>query len=183
MLTTDRLILREFAEDDWRATLAYQSDPLYLRYYAWTQRTEDDVRAFIGAFITQQAEQPRRKFQLALTLKANGRLIGSGGVRVSDAELREASIGYELDPRSWGLGLATEAAHALLRFGFADLGMHRIFGECIADNAASVRVMEKIGMRREAHLREQAWFKSRWWDTLIYATLENEWRAAHPPNS
>ena len=175
-LTTDRLILREFAEDDWRATLAYQSDPLYLRYYAWTHRTEDDVRAFVGTFLTQQAERPRRKFQFALTLRADGRLVGSGGVRVRDPEGRQADIGYELDPRFWGQGLATEAARELLRFGFDDLGMHRLFGQCVADNAASARVMGKVGMRREAHLREQAWFKDRWWDSLIYAVLENEWR-------
>jgi len=181
ILATDRLILREFVEDDWRATLAYQSDPLYLRYYAWTHRTENDVRAFVGAFIAQQAEQPRRKFQLALVLKENGRLVGSGGVRVNDPEGRQADIGYEIDPRLWGQGLATEAARELLRFGFDDLGMHRLSGDCVADNAASARVMEATGMRREAHLHESAWFKGRWWDTLVYAVLEDEWRAARPP--
>ena len=119
-----------------------------------------------------------REFQYALTLKSDGRLIGSGGVRVCDPESRQADIGYELDPRFWGRGLATEAARELLRFGFDVLGMHRLFGECVADNAASARVMEKIGMRREAHLWEEAWFKDRWWDSLIYAVLEDEWRTA-----
>ena len=177
-LATDRMLLREFTEEDWRATLAYQSDPLYLRYYAWMHRTEEDVRAFVGTFLAQQAERPQRRFQFALTLKADGRLVGSGGVRVRDPEGRQADIGYELDPRFWGRGLATEAVRELLRFGFDTLGMHRLFGECVADNAASARVMEKIGMRREAHLREQTWFKDRWWDTLIYAVLEDEWRTA-----
>ena len=59
--------------------------------------------------------------------------------------------------------MATEAARELLRFGFDDLGMHRIFGDCVAENFASARVMEKIGMQREAQLREKAWFKGRWW--------------------
>lgn len=181
--TTNRLILREFAEDDWRATLAYQSDPLYLRYYEWTDRTEEDVRGFVGLFLAQQAEQPRRKFPFALTRKEDGRLIGNGGVRVNDAKMREANIGYELDPRLWGHGLATEAARELLRFGFAELGMHRIYAECVADNAAPARVLDKIGMQREARLREKTWFKDRWWDILIYAILEGEWRAAHPPAS
>lgn len=182
-LATDRLILREFKEDDWQATLAYQSDPLYLRYYPWTHRTEEDVRAFVGMFLSQLAERPRRKFQFALTLKADGRLIGSGGVRICDPEGRQADIGYELDPRFWGRGLATEAARELLRFGFDALGMHRLFAECVADNVASVQVMEKIGMRRKAHLREQTWFKGRWWGSLVYAVLEDEWRTARlaPP--
>ncbi len=179
-LTTDRLILREFREDDWRATLAYQSDPLYLRFYPWAHRTEEDVRAFLGTFLDQQAERPRHKFQFALVLKEDGRLIGSGGIRVRAPESRQADIGYELNPRCWGRGLATEAARALLHFGFEDLGMHRLFGECVADNIASARVMEAIGMRREAHLREQVWFKGRWWDSVIYAVLEEEWRASTP---
>lgn len=177
LLTTDRLILREFTENDWQATLAYQSDPRYLRFYPWTHRTEPEVRDFVNLFVDQQGEQPRRKFQLALTQNSDGRLIGSGGIRVHNAEERQANIGYELDPHFWGNGFATEAVDELLRFGFQTLGMHRIGGECLAENTASVRVMEKSGMKQEAHLRENTWFKDRWWDTLHYAALENEW---HP---
>src|SRR5687767_4699421 len=108
-LTTQRLILREFVEEDWEAVLTYQSDPLYLRYNPWTQRSEADVREFVGWFLANQQEQPRAKFQLAVILKMEGRLIGNCGVRVNDPELREGNIGYELDPRHWGRGYATEA--------------------------------------------------------------------------
>ncbi len=182
-LSTDRLILREFTEDDWKATLAYQSDPRYLQFYSWTQRTEAEVQSFVGSFFAQQVEQPRRKFQLAITLRAGNHLIGSSGVRVHDVEGRQASLGYELDPIFWGRGLATEAAHAMLRFGFKELQMHRIFGECVADNAASIRVMKKLGMQQEAHLREATWFKGRWWDMCTYAVLEHEWQSANIPIS
>lgn len=177
ILTTNRLVLREFTPDDWQATLAYQSHSLYLRFYPWTQRSEADVQAFIGLFLNQQQEQPRRNFQLALAQKSDGRLIGSGGVRVHNAEERQANIGYELNPLFWGNGFATEAVRELLRFGFQTLGMHRICGECVDENAASVRVMEKSGMRREAHFRESTWFKNRWWNSLTYAILEEEWRS------
>ena len=67
-LTTARLVLREFAIDDWPHLLAYQRDPSYLRFYPWTGRTEGDVRDFVQMFVDQQEEQPGRKFQLALTL-------------------------------------------------------------------------------------------------------------------
>lgn len=180
-LPTQRLILREFTESDWRATLTYQSDPRYLRFYSWTERTEPEVRDFVNVFVTQQKEQPRRKFQLAVTQKSDGRLLGSGGIRVHQAEERQADLGYELDPRVWGNGFASEAVRELLRFGFQTLGMHRISAECIAEDAASIRVMEKNGMRREAHLRENTRFKGRWWDTLTYAILESEWQEAPPP--
>ena len=178
-LVTDRLILRDFTEGDWQATLAYQSDPRYLGFYPWTQRTEPEVRDFVNLFVSQQQEQPRRNFQLALTQKSDGRLIGSGGVRVHNAKEQQANLGYELDPRFWGNGFATEAVRVLLRFGFQTLGMHRIHGECIAENTASVRVMEKNGMRQEAHFRDNAAFKDRWWDSLIYALLEEEWRSEY----
>ena len=178
ILTTPRMILREFTQDDWQATLAYQSDPRYLRFYPWTQRTEPEVRDFINVFVAQQEEQPRRNFQLALTQKSDGRLIGSGGVRVHNAAERQANLGYELDPRFWRNGFATEAVHALLRFGFQTLGMHRIYGECIVENTASARVMEKNGMRQEAHFRDSTAFKGRWWDALIYAIVEEEWRSS-----
>ncbi len=176
-LTTERLVLRDFEEDDWPAVLAYQSDPRYLRYYPWVERDEASVRDFVGGFVARQREQPRRVFQLAITLPSEGaRLIGNCGVRVNDPEQREGNIGYELAPDCWGHGYATEAARALLAFGFEALGLHRIWAECVADNIASARVLEKLGMRREGHFHEHAHFKGRWWNSLVYAILEHEWR-------
>ena len=176
ILTTKRLVLREFEEKDWAAVLTYQSDPLYLRYYPWTHRTEQDVREFVQKFLAQREEEPRMKFQLALTLAQDGQLIGNCGIRMKTPAAREADIGYELDPRHWGRGYATEAASKLLSFGFRDLRLHRIWAWCIAENVASARVLEKIGMRQEGHLRENEWMKGRWWDTLLYAILEHEWQ-------
>ena len=176
ILTTKRLVLREFAEEDWSAVLAYQSNPQYLLYYDWTQRTEQDVREFVQMFITRRQEKPRTKFQLAITLAPGGQLIGNCGIRMKTPTDREADIGYELDPRYWGCGYATEAAHAMLAFGFQELALHRIWAWCIAENVASAHVLEKIGMRQEGHLREHEWMKGRWWDTLLYTILEHEWQ-------
>ena len=175
LLTTDRLILRDFKESDWETVLNYQSDPLYLRYNPWTERTEEDARAFVGIFVAHQAEQPRLKFQLALILKETGQLIGNCGVRVNDPELREANIGYELDSRYWGNGYATEAAREILRFGFEELDMHRIWASCLAENTGSSHVLEKLGMVQEAHFQEKKYFKDRWWDEKIYAILVSTW--------
>jgi RimJ/RimL family protein N-acetyltransferase len=174
-LITERLILREFIKEDWPDMLAYQSDPLYLRYYEWTDRTPEAVQEFVQMFLDQQQEQPRRKFQLAVTLKAGHQLIGTCGIRLKTADAREGDIGYELSPAYWGQGYATEAARAIVQFGFAELRLHRIWSWCIADNVGSWRVMEKIGMRREGRLRENEYFEERWWDTLLYAILDYEW--------
>jgi RimJ/RimL family protein N-acetyltransferase len=176
-LATQRLILREFNDDDWPAVLAYQSDPLYLRYTNWTERTPEDIQNFVRGFLDQQQQQPRPKFQLAVVLKTNDELIGNCGIRMASAEAHEADIGYELSPQQWGRGYATEAAEAILRFGFTQLKLHRIWSWCIAENVGSVRVLEKIGMQPEGRLRDKEYFKGRWWDTLLFAILEDEWQA------
>jgi RimJ/RimL family protein N-acetyltransferase len=185
-LTTERLILREFTPGDWPDVLAYQSDPRYLRYNPWTERTPEAVQAFVQMFLANQEQQPRTKFQLAITLKSNGQLIGNCGIRLGSAAMQsavshEADIGYELSPSYWGQGYATEAAREIVRFGFTELRVHRISAWCIAENIGSAHVLEKLGMRAEGRLREKEYFKSRWWDTLMFAILDYEWRTQSEP--
>ncbi|MBE9198992.1 MULTISPECIES: GNAT family protein [unclassified Nodularia (in: cyanobacteria)] len=175
-LETERLLLREFVDTDWPAVFAYQSDPLYLRYYNWTHLTQTDAREFVQMFINQQKERPRIKFQLAVVLKDENHLIGNCGVRINDMELKEANIGYELDSRYWGRGYATEAARAILKFGFEELKIHRIWSWCVAENLSSVRVLEKNSMRCEGRLQEKELIKGKWYDSLIYAILDHEWK-------
>jgi [ribosomal protein S5]-alanine N-acetyltransferase len=177
-IETQRLVLREYVPDDWPSVLAYQSDARYLRFYPWTERDAAAVQEFVNRMIGHQADEPRDVFQLAITLpRENGRLIGSCGVRVNDRVRREGNIGYELSPDYWHNGYATEAARAVLRHGFEQLGLHRIWAQLNADNIASAHVLEKLGMRREAHFLESDYFKGRWWGSMIYALLEHEYRA------
>ena len=175
-ITTERLILREFGADDWRAVLEYQRDPLYLRYYPWEDRSEADARAFVEMFRQWQWELPRRRFQLAIVRRGEDGLIGNCGLRRKTGNEWEADIGYELSPQYWGRGYATEAARAMVEFGFADLGLQRISSWCIADNLASARVLERLGFVQEGKLRRNEHFKGRWWDTLLYALLAEEWQ-------
>jgi RimJ/RimL family protein N-acetyltransferase len=174
-LITERLILREFKKEDWPDVLAYQADPRYLRYYEWTERTPGAVQEFVQMFLCQQQEQPRTRFQLAVTLKSDRQLIGNCGIRIQSIDAHEGDIGYELSPQHWGQGYATEAARAVVQFGFTELRLHRIWASCIADNVGSARVLEKLGMRLEGRLRDKEHFKGRWWDTLLYAILDDEW--------
>jgi ribosomal-protein-alanine N-acetyltransferase len=178
-VTTERLVLREFEESDWPAVLAYQSDPRYLRFYPPSDRSPADVRAFVSQQLVRRDERPRMAFQLVIVHQADDRLIGNCGLRRQAGKTGQADLGYEVDPRFWGRGYATEAARALLAFGFDRLGLHRVWSRCIAENVASARVLEKLGMRLEGRLRDDEWFKDRWWDTLIYGILEHEWR--RPP--
>lgn len=174
-LQTKRLLLREFVSDDWTAVHTYHSDPLYQRYYHWTERSEADAREFVQMFLDWQQARPRTKFQLAIIHQEKGHLIGNCGIRINDSEQREANIGYELDSRYWGNGYATEAARAILQFGFERLKMRRIWAECVADNVSSVRVLEKIGMRLEARELKKEFIKNIWRDYLIFAIQDRNW--------
>ncbi len=175
ILRTKRLILREFKIFDWGDVLAYQSNPDYLQYYPWVERTEQDVREFINQFIEWRQETPRTKFQFAITIPEQQRVIGNCGIRKDSDSTRSANIGYELAPDSWGRGFATEAALAMVTFGFEELKLHRIWARCLPENIASWHVLEKIGMKREGCLREAEFIKGFWRDSYIYAILDHEW--------
>jgi RimJ/RimL family protein N-acetyltransferase len=95
----------------------------------------------------------------------------------------QADIGYELSSKYWNHGYATEAAQTIVDFGFSRLGVNRIWADCVADNLGSAHVLGKLGMKLEGCLRENKYFKGRWWDTLIYAILTDDWeihRQHHP---
>jgi ribosomal-protein-alanine N-acetyltransferase len=175
-LLAPRLVLREFEANDWRAVLNYQTDVRYTRCYPPAERSEREARAFVDRFIAWQAEEPRIKYQLAITLKAEGRLIGNCGLRMTEAGAHEAELGYELNPDYWGRGCVTEAAAALVEWGFAQLGLHRVWAWCIAENERSARVLERLGMRPEGRQREKVWMRDRWADVLLYGILAHEWR-------
>ena len=110
-----------------------------------------------------------------MILAAEARLIGWCGLGISDDEPREAIVWYTLHPDAWNRGYTTEAARALVDFGFRTLGLHRVGADCDPANVASWRVLEKLGMRREGHLREKFWIKGEWVDSLIFAILDHEW--------
>jgi len=133
----------------------------------------------VQRFLDWQQETPRGKIQLAVTLRSTGELIGNVGLRQSIPAAHEAEIGYELSPASWGCGYATEAARAMLAFGFSARGLHRIHAYCIAENVASVRVLEKLGMHCEERLHMHEWFKGRWWGVWRYSIGQQEWQ--EPP--
>ncbi len=168
-------MLRDLSRDYWQAVHSYASDPEVVRYMDWGPNTEKETRNFIQRAIDNKEEQPRRNYTLAIVLKTEDKLIGGCGINVSNPDNREGWIGYGLNRNFWGKGYGTESAKALLKFGFEELNLHRIFATCKTENTASAHVLEKIGMKREGHLREHKWTKGRWHDSFLYAILEQEW--------
>ncbi len=180
VLTTERLLLRPFAEDDFDAVHAYGSDPEVVRYMPWGPNTPDDTRDFIRRMTAAAEADPRREYEFAVVLRESTTLIGGCGICVNerDEESGCAEMGYAYHRDAWGRGYATEAARRVAQFGFEELRLHRICAYCDVPNVASARVLEKIGMRREGHLREAARRRDGWHDHYLYAVLRDD--EGHP---
>jgi ribosomal-protein-alanine N-acetyltransferase len=176
-LETARLSLREFEESDATETNVYEREPQVVRYQSFEARSLAQSLDYIKESMATARESPRRIFDLAVVLRAEQRLVGRCGLKVIDAESREGALWYILNPSYWGRGIIPEAARALLGFGFDELGLHRIIIDCEPANANSMRVAQKLGMRREAHFVENAWVKGVWTDSVIFALLDREWAA------
>lgn len=130
--------------------------------------TEQDARSFL-----ELAEEPD-KLWLAITLSADGRQIGGIGLRI-DHDQQHGELGYWLGLPYWGHGYATEAAREMLRYGFEELGMHRIFASHFKHNAASGRILKKIGMRYEGCQRGHVRKWEQFVDSELYGILRQEW--------
>jgi len=173
-LTTSRLLLRRLLETDREALFAYRSDPEVSRFQGWVPVTLADAIAFIGER-PEEPDQPGTWFQLAITLKPSGRMVGDAGMHFPADQPQQAEIGMTLGPEYQHRGYATEALMAVLDYLFITLNKHRVYGLVSPENGASVALLERCGFRREAHLRKSLWFKGEWADDMIYAMLREEW--------
>lgn len=175
-LLTQRLVMRPFEDGDFAAMYAMQSDPQVARFLYWDARSPDEVRAQLERIKPMtRLDDECDSLRLAAVRRDTGELVGDYSLRLDSREHRQGEIGFITHPAHQGQGFATEGSLLLLRLGFEELGLHRIFGTCDARNTASARVMERLGMRREAHFRENEIFKGEWGDEFTYAMLASEW--------
>ncbi|OPZ12788.1 MAG: Spermidine N(1)-acetyltransferase [candidate division BRC1 bacterium ADurb.BinA364] len=175
-IETPRLAIRELRAEDFADIHAFSSDAETALYMPWGPNSEMETRDFLRRAVAMRRETPRREYHFALVVKEAGRIVGNCGLSVRRNDPAQGEIGYVMH-RDWrGRGLATEAAGALLDFAFGSLGLHRVVALCDPRNAASARVLEKAGLRREGHSIESAWIKGEWRDELLFAILHREWR-------
>ena len=175
-IRTERLILRAFGPDDVGAVFAMQSRPDVARFLYWDARTEAEVREALAKKIASTAiREEEDVLFLAAELRATGDLVGDVVLQWTSRRHLGGEIGFIVHPDHQGRGYATEASRVLLRLAFEDLGLHRVIGRVEARNIASARVLEKLGMRREAHLIENEHVKGEWQSELVYAMLAREW--------
>jgi RimJ/RimL family protein N-acetyltransferase len=177
---TSRLTIRPATPEDLDPTWAFRRIP---EVCEWLTDAHEDRAGYAEIFLDPD------RLASSLVVERYGAVVGDLMLRIQDpwsqaevadqARGRQAELGWVISPEHSGLGYATEAAAALLRICFADLGLHRVTALCFADNEPSWRIMERIGMRREAHNVRDSLHRTRGWlDGYGYALLADEWRAS-----
>lgn len=181
-LRTERLELRPVRDEDIDRILEYRNLPEVTR---WLLRTEVDPASFRAAW--RRAAQDPDDHSVAVVL--DGVVIGTVSLEVADGmgqpgmpPRTQAELGYIFDPAYGGHGYATEAVTAMVAYAFDQLGVRRITAGCFADNLASVRILEKVGMRREQHGIGDSWHAELGWiDGYTYSLLAETWRRGTAP--
>lgn len=178
-LAGQRIVLRRFRLGDLTPFVAYRSSPEVARYQGWDAPYPlAEGERFVRQMMERHPDTPGQWFQFAVALRATGELIGDCAARPEAGDPRQVGIGFTIAPGRQRRGYATEAARSLLGYLFDGRGKHRVAAACDARNVASARVLERLGLRREGHLRESTWAKGEWTDDLLYALLDHEWRSS-----
>jgi RimJ/RimL family protein N-acetyltransferase len=175
LIRADRLLLDELKLKDAHAMYLYRSSPEVMKYQTWHPASEQEVRAFIRTTNRAGFDTKDSWFQLGIYLETSQQLIGDLGIHFLPPDGRQLEIGATISPSHQHKGYATEAVKALLHFVFKDLKKHRVIASVDPKNAASIRLLEKIGMRKEGLFRQSVWTGKEWADDLRYALLEDEW--------
>jgi RimJ/RimL family protein N-acetyltransferase len=169
-LETKRTLLRPLRMEDFGAVHSWGSNPANTRYMAWGPNDEAQTREFLSSV------KPGRDFAVVLKGAGAGAAIGSCGV-YPDVAGDTGELGWILHMDYWKQGYGTELAGELIRYGFEDLKLRRLFAPCAAANYGSYRIMERNGMRREAVHVKAFWARvdREWIDEAIYAILADEY--------
>lgn len=177
VITTPRLVLRPLELRHADELFPFASDPDVARTMSWDAHNDpDETRAWVAGRIADRATGA----DIVWAMEQHGRAIGCVGLgRIAWAfrawRIDRAELGYWLGEPFWGQGLMSEAAHAVTAWAFDTLGLHKLTIGCIDGNAASQRIIEKLGCRFLAMFEDDVWRDGRWWNHRRYELLASEW--------
>jgi RimJ/RimL family protein N-acetyltransferase len=180
-VVTHRLCLRPLSSADAEDLLAYRSLPEVCRFVPFVPMDSDVIAERLrGSWSRRKIAAEGDALTLGVELRETGRVIGDVVLFLRSSEHLGGEAGWVSDPAHSGHGYATEAVHALLHLAFDEIGLHRVTARVDSRNEASLRLAARLGMRREAQLISNEWFKGEWSDEIALALLEDEWAAQHP---
>jgi [ribosomal protein S5]-alanine N-acetyltransferase len=170
---TSRLTLRDFVPGDFDAIHLYASDAEVTRFMFHGPRTVEDTQDYLARMLSSQRAEPRLIWELGVVVTSGDRLVGACDLTCENE--REGDLGFIFAKDVWGMGYATEAALAMVRAGFEQLGLTRIFSTCDVANGASARVLEKAGLTRVATLDRHKYALGTWWTSHLYERRRDDW--------
>ena len=174
-IRTERLVLRELTMDDLDDHARMYADPSVVRHLYSEVLDREGATEHLTARLV--GGLPPEGEWRNLAVESDGRFLGEAGVKLVSAEHLRCEIGYVFLPEAGGHGFATEAAGAMVQLAFTEMNAHRVEARLDARNTSSARLLERLGMRLEGHLRETEFVKGEWTDELVYGITRDEWDA------
>lgn len=176
-IETDRIILRKFKESDVETFFKYRTNPQVALYQGegWVNYKYEQAVEFVKEQMDFEPGIADTWFQIAIESKDTGDLIGDCAIHTLPQDTNQVEIGFTLDPAHQNKGLGIEAVKCLLGFIFKGLGKHRVIAITDVRNKNSIKLLEKIGMRREGHFIKNVWYKGEYADEYLFALLKDEW--------
>ena len=179
-LTSARLVLRRFRENDIATLVRYRADPAIARFQSWENFTPADGEGFFASMNLQHPDTPGEWFQFAIELTATRTMIGDCALHALADAPHEVEIGFTLAPEFHGHGYATEAVGRLLDYAFGPLDKKRAIAVTDARNTASIAVLERLGFVRDPAPREPVLFKGERCDEYLYSARREDWLGRGP---
>ena len=174
-IQTERLRLLELIAADVQDIYILHSCEEVARYNTIGVPADIDItRKILSPLLEPDENQDKTDYSWTIRLRESNKFIGEIGISLAPERYRLATLHYSLLPQYWGNGFATEAALALIKYCFNKLKLHRIEAGCAVNNLASIRVLEKLGMRREGRKRKVLPLQDGWSDNFEFAILEED---------
>lgn len=174
-LETNRLLIRPIRQTDKEMVFEYRSDKKTNKYQGWVPETLKDVETFIGK-LAKEINEPETWFQFVIIEKDSEKIIGDLGVHFFGEENLQVEIGCTLNKYFQSNGYATESVKCVIDYLFNGLGKHRIISSIDPRNTNSIKLVERIGFRKEAHFVESLFINGKWLDDIVYALIEKDWK-------
>ena len=175
-INTERLQIRNLEANDGPRVFSYHRHPDVARFQSWGTESVDVIQTYIRSLASVEPGTPGQWYQVGIYLREGDKLIGDCGFRVPADISEQVEIGITVAPEFQGKGYAAEALRALLGYLFVELRKHRVFGSVDPRNESSMRLLERVGMRKEAHFVKSLWFREEWVDDVVFAMLNEEWK-------
>lgn len=173
-IKTKRLLIRLAKPDDAEDIYSYRSNLAENKYQGWSPSSAKEVRDYI-CNMPETFDVADICFQFAIIITNENRLIGDMGIVLINHNMMQVEIGCTLHKNYQRKGYATEALTAIVNYLFLVLNKHRIIASVDPRNSASIRLIERLGFRKEAHFKESYYLRGEWVDDIIYALLNREW--------